>query len=182
MVFLAIGVHLLDDSVDRVLLGLLGVVPGSSHDSIVRITASARGASATSRRCDVCVDFVECGNIAAITLCCGQAVLPGRSDFRVQHTAVFRVPSNQLIIQSVPVALDVVDCHIIQLLIAADSLFEGSNLCILLFLIRRFHVVQGLFLCIDGIIRLVIGKFLLELGHLFLQLDFLCLRITAVVQ
>ena len=49
------------------------------------------------------------------------------------------------------VSENVVDCHIIQLLIAADSLFEGSNLCILLFLIRRFHVVQGLFLDQGGL-------------------------------
>ena len=78
--------------------------------------------------------------------------------------------------------LNIGNGHIIQLLIATDGLLQSLNLGVFLVLICRLHIVKRFLLRINGVIRLVVGKLLLKLCHLFLQLDFLRLRITAVIQ
>ena len=79
-------------------------------------------------------------------------------------------------------ALNISDCHIVQLLIATDCLFKSRNLGILLTLVCFLHIIKRILLGIDSIIRLVIGKLFLELCHLFLQLNLLRLCVTAVIQ
>ena len=78
--------------------------------------------------------------------------------------------------------LDVVDGHVIQFLVAADSFLKGGDFGVFFVLIRLLHVIQGFLLRIDSIIILVVGQLLLELRHLFLQLDFLRLCVPAVIQ
>lgn len=178
---LAVGVHLLDNGVDRVLAGAGAVIAGGADDPVVGGSARA-GSATTGGGCDISVDVVECGDVAAIPLCSSQTIFPCCSDFRVEHRTIFRVPCNQLVIQRVPMFLNIGNGHVIQLLIAADGLLQSLNLSVFLVLIRRLHIVKRFLLRINGIIRLVVGKLLLKLRHLFLKLDFLCLRITAVIQ
>ena len=157
------------------------MIAGGADNFVVGGSTRA-GSAAAGGGCDISVDVVERGDVAAIPLCSSQTIFPRRSDFRVEHRTIFRVPCNQLVIQRVPMLLNIGNGHVIQLLIAADGFLQSLNLSVFLVLIRRLHIVKRFLLRINSIIRLVVGKLLLKLSHFFFQFDFLCLRITAVIQ